>query len=122
MDDSILNSIKQMIGGISEEDTAFDIDLIIHINSVFSDLHQLGVGPAEPFFIGDVQDTWSEFTDDNALFNNVKTYMYLRVKLIFDPPSSSFVLAAMERQVKELEWRLNVSASNKAMEETENEQ
>lgn len=121
MDDSILNSVKQMIGGISEEDTAFDTDIIIHINSVFSDLHQLGVGPKEPFFIGSKDDTWSEFISDNALFNNVKTYMYLRVKLIFDPPSSSFVLTSMERQKTELEWRLNVSASDEAMEEDDNE-
>lgn len=118
---SILNSVKQMIGGISKEDDAFDVDLVIHINSVFSDLHQFGVGPKEPFAIFDEKDKWFDFTEDNALFNNVKTYMYLRVKLIFDPPTSSFVLSSFERQIKELEWRFTVSASIKATEETENE-
>lgn len=120
--ESILNSIKQMIGGISEEDTAFDTDLIIHINSVFSDLNQMGVGPETTFSIVDDSTIWSEFTEDYGLFNSVKTYMYLRVKLIFDPPASSFVLSAMENQKKELEWRLTVSASNKSMEETENDE
>lgn len=119
--ESILNSIKQMIGGIDETETAFDMDIMIHINSVFSDLNQMGVGPKETFSIVDDSTTWSEFTDDDALFNSVKTYVYLRVKLIFDPPASASVLSAMERQVDKLEWRLNVSASNKAMEGNEND-
>ncbi len=105
-----------MIGGISEEDTAFDMDLIIHINSVFADLHQLGVGPEKPFTIFDGKTLWNEFIDNDEQFNNVKTYMYLRVKLIFDPPNSSFVISAIERQIKELEWRFTVK------EETEDEQ
>ena len=110
-----------MIGGIDETETAFDMDIMIHINSVFSDLNQMGVGPKETFSIVDDSTTWSEFTDDDALFNSVKTYVYLRVKLIFDPPASASVLSAMERQVDKLEWRLNVSASNKAMEGNEND-
>lgn len=114
--ESILNSIKQMIGGIDENETAFDTDIMIHINSVFSDLNQMGVGPESTFYIEDNITTWSEFTDDDALFNSVKTYMYLRVKLLFDPPASASVISAMERQIDKLEWRLNVSASNKAME------
>lgn len=118
--ESILKSIKQLVG-VNEDDTSFDMDIMIHINSVFSDLNQLGVGPETTFSIMDDSTIWSEFTDDDALFNNVKTYMYLRVKLIFDPPTSSFVLSALERQVKELEWRFTVSASNKVVEEDEND-
>lgn len=116
--ESILDSIKKMILGNSEE-THFDMDIIIHINSVFATLNQMGVGPEETFTIDDDSTIWSEFTEDDVLFNNVKTYMYLKVKLIFDPPASSSVLAAMERQISELEWRLNVSASNKIMEDTD---
>lgn len=119
--ESILNSIKQLLG-INEEETSFDTDIIIHINSVFTNLHQMGVGPEEPFVIENGTATWSEFTDDNAIFNNVKTYMYLKVRLVFDPPASSSVLSAMERQKDELEWRLTVSASNKAMEENEEDE
>lgn len=118
--ESILNSIKQLLG-IDETETHFDMDIMIHINSVFSNLNQMGVGPETTFYIDDDSTIWSEFTDDDALFNNVKTYMYLKVRLIFDPPASASVLSAMERQINELEWRLNVSASNKAMEGNEND-
>lgn len=89
---SILNSIKKMIGGISADDEAFDADLIIHINSAFSILSQLGVGPAEGFEIKDSTAVWTEFVDDDATFNLVKSYIYLKVKLVFDPPLSSAVL------------------------------
>ena len=116
--ESILDSIKKMVLGNSEE-THFDLDLIIHINSVFATLNQMGVGPETTFSIEDNGTIWSEFTEEDILFNNVKTYMYLKVKQVFDPPASSSVLAAMERQISELEWRLNVSASNKTMEETD---
>lgn len=118
--ESILDSIKRLLG-ISEEETHFDLDIIIHINSIFANLNEMGVGPAETFNIDDNSTIWNEFTEDDKLFNNVKTYMYLKVKIIFDPPTNSSVLSAMERQISELEWRLTVSASNKAMEETENE-
>lgn len=119
--ESILNSIKQLLG-IDETETHFDMDIMIHINSVFSNLNQMGVGPETTFYIEDDITTWSDFTgEDAALFNNVKTYMYLKVRLIFDPPASASVLSAMERQINELEWRLNVSASNKAMEGNEND-
>lgn len=118
--ESILNSIKKLLG-VYEEDTHFNMDIIIHINSAFATLNQLGVGPAKTFVIDDETPVWSDFTEDNDLYNNVKTYVYLSVRLVFDPPTSSFVLSAMERQLKELEWRLNVSASNEAMEENEDE-
>ena len=118
--ESILNSVKQLLG-INEEDTHFDLDIIIHINSIFATLNQMGVGPETTFSITDESTIWSEFTDEDVDFSNVKTYMFLKVKLIFDPPASSSVLSAIERQISELEWRLTVRASDKAMEEAENE-
>ena len=117
--ESILKSIKQLLG-IDESETHFDLDVIININSVFSILNQMGVGPAETFSIIDDSSNWSEFIDDDARFNDVKTYMFLKVKMAFDPPTNSNILSAMERQISELEWRLTVCSSNKAMEENEN--
>ena len=113
--ESILNSVKQLLG-IAEGETHFDMDIILHINSTFSILNQLGVGPEETFSIVDDKPTWDEFVDDDD-YNEVKTYVYLKVKMIFDPPSSSSVMDAYKRQIDELEWRLTVRASNKAMEE-----
>lgn len=118
--ESILDSVKRHIG-IDVDETHFDFDIIIHINSVFSILHQMGVGPETTFSITDNKTIWDDFTDDND-FNEVKTYMYLKVKMIFDPPSSSSVMEAYKRQIDELEWRLTVSASNKSMEESEDDE
>jgi len=106
--DSILTSIKKLIG-IVEEDTTFDIDIIIAINSAFTVLNQLGVGPEKGFTISDDMATWDEFLPEGQQLELVKTYIYLKVKLIFDPPSSSTVLEAFQRQVNEYEWRLNVA-------------
>lgn len=119
--ESILDSIKKLLG-ISKEDTHFDMDIIMHINSAFADLNQIGVGPSETFVIEDDGPIWSDFTEEDNSLNNVRTYVYLSVKLIFDPPTSSFVLSAMERKLKEAEWRLNVSASNKPTEENDNDE
>lgn len=107
--DSILTSIKKLLG-IAEEYTQFDTDLIIHINSVFMILTQLGVGPEKGFTISDKTKTWSDFisVEDNR-FESVKTYVYQKVKLMFDPPTSSIVADAANRIINELEWRLNVS-------------
>lgn len=109
--ESILTSIKKLLG-ITEEYEHFDADLIMHINSVFTILTQLGVGPSEGFRIEDSEATWSDFTDDNVKWDSVKTYMHLKVKLLFDPPLSSVVMESMNRMISELEWRLNVSAEN----------
>ena len=117
--ESILDSIKQMLG-INEEDTSFDTDIIIHINSVFSALKQMGVGPEEKFRIIDNKPVWSDFTEENDDYDEVKTYVYLRVKKVFDPPTNSSLMSAMNEEIKELEWRLSVTASNKKMEEGEN--
>lgn len=118
--DSILKTIKKLLG-ISDEETHFDVDLIMHVNSVFSTLRQLGVGPDETFSIQDETATWENFIDDDTDFNNVKTYIYLKVKLLFDPPMSSSVMSAMERQISELEWRMSIDAFDKSTEEVENE-
>lgn len=109
--DSILTSIKKMLG-IAEEYTHFDEDIIMHINSVFMTLTQLGVGPAEGFRIRDDSAIWADFMPDSPVFESVKTYVFLRVKLIFDPPLTSAVIDSYERQIDEFEWRLNVSAES----------
>lgn len=106
--DSILTSIKKLIGP-AEKQEYFDVDLIIHINSVFMILMQLGVGPAKGYSITDKFNTWDEFMPTNSKnFEAVKTYMYLKTKLVFDPPSSAAVIESIERMIGELEWRLNV--------------
>lgn len=107
--ESILNSIKKFIG-IDAEYTHFDPDIIMHINSVFMDLNQLGIGPADGFYIEDDTTEWTEYIPDPTKFQAVKSYMELRVKLLFDPPSSSAVIDSMERQIDKYEWRLNVAA------------
>ena len=106
--ESILTSIKKLLG-IGEEYTHFDTDVIMHINSVFADLTQIGVGPSDGFSISDSATTWLEYTDDDPMIANVKQYIHLRVKLVFDPPTNSSVLASMEKMIDRLEWRLNVA-------------
>lgn len=108
--DSILTSIKKMLG-IIEEDESFDIDIIIHINTAFSTLTQLGVGPKEGFAIRDKTTLWTEFVDDIRL-ENIRSYIYLKVRQVFDPPTNSAVLDAISRQISELEWRMNVTADH----------
>lgn len=110
--ESILTSIKKLLL-IPEEYTHFDADIIMHINTVFMTLTQLGVGPSEGFYIEDATAEWMDFIPDLNKLQAVKTYMYLKVKLVFDPSSvGSSTLAAYERQIQELEWRLNVAAEN----------
>lgn len=106
--DSILTSIKKLLG-ITEEYENFDQDIIIHINSAFMILNQLGVGPKSGFSIGDKSSTWDEFIPESSNLEAVKTYVHLKVKLMFDPPLSSTVIEAIKSQINELEWRLNVS-------------
>ena len=105
--DSILVSIKKLLG-VPEEYTQFDADIIMHINSVFLNLNQLGVGPEAGFAIENDSAEWSDFIKDNVKLNAVKTYMYLKVKLLFDPPLSTSVIESMNHTISELEWRLNV--------------
>lgn len=107
--ESILTSIKKMLG-ITEEYTHFDADIIMHINSVFMILTQMGVGPEEGFFIEDKKMYWEDFVEDPAELQAVKSYMYLKVKSLFDPSASSAVAGSMDRLISELEWRLHVAA------------
>lgn len=103
---SILTSIKKLLG-VPEEYDVFDTDIIIHINSAFSTLNQLGVGPPEGFFIEDATEQWGMFLGDDQQINSVKTYVYLKVRLLFDPPTTSFAIDAMKKSAEEYEWRLN---------------
>ena len=107
--DSILTSVKKMVG-ITEEYEHFDADLIMHINSVFSILTQLGIGPAEGFSISNKEAAWDDFIPNKVRQQFVKSYMYLKVKLLFDPPLGTAVIEAMNRMISELEWRLAVQA------------
>lgn len=104
---SILTSVKKMLG-ITEEYEQFDPDIILHINSVFMILNQLGVG--SEYRIEDKGNTWDEFLTEGSNLDLVKSYMYLKVRLLFDPPQSSTLVEAMNRQIAEFEWRLNVAA------------
>lgn len=106
--ESILTSIKKLLG-ITEEYEHFDIDIIMHINSAFSVLTQLGVGPEEGFHIEDDSTEWSEFLFEDTRLEMVKTYIYLKVRLAFDSTNlSSAVIESINRQINELEWRINV--------------
>ena len=105
--ESILNTIKKMLG-IEADYEAFDVDLIVNINMVFNVLNQLGVGPAAGFRITSSDETWSDFLGDEAKLEMVKTYIYLRVKKVFDPNQNSGITQAFDAEIKELEWRLNV--------------
>ena len=106
--ESILTSIKKLLGP-SGDYTHFDPDIIMHINTVLMTLTQLGVGPSEGFFIEDDSATWGDFLSDPTKLQAVKTYVYLKVKLLFDPPLNSSVIESMNRSIAELEWRLNVA-------------
>ena len=107
--DSILTSIKKMLG-MTEDYTEFDTDLIIHINSVFSALTQIGVGPPEGFMREDESSEWNDFIGTESKWNFVKTYVYLKVRLLFDPPNSGSVMESINNQIKEVEWRLFTEA------------
>lgn len=110
--DSILTSVKNLIGGIAEDDESFDDQIIPHINTVLADLIQLGVGPSDGFIIEDKCSTWTDFLPYEKLVKliGIETYVGMRVQLIFDPPNSSAVIESMQRQIDKFEWRLNVAA------------
>ena len=111
--DSILVSIKKLLG-IAADYTHFDMDVTAHINSAFDILNQLGVGPSGGFKITDKSEVWTDFIADANKLESIKTYVYLKVSLWFDPPTSSAILSARERQISELEWRLNVAAEQES--------
>lgn len=110
--DSILTSIKKLLG-IAEEYEHFDSDIITHINTSLMTLTQLGVGPSEGFVIEDERAEWTDFLSESLQTESVKSYVYLRVKMLFDPPLSSSVIDSINRQISELEWRLNVAVDTK---------
>lgn len=107
--DSILISTKKMLG-VDPSYDAFDLDIITDINSVFMILNQLGVGPDNAFTITGEEETWSDFYSENGSMPLVQSYVYLKVRLMFDPPTTGVLHEAMERQIKEYEWRLNLQA------------
>lgn len=109
MQESILGTIKKLIG-IDKTYEVFDLDLIVAINSSFMILNQLGIGPDKPFSIKDASSTWKDFFGDEDIFALAKSYIYLRAKLLFDPPSSGVLHEAVERQISEFEWRMHVQA------------
>lgn len=106
--ESILDSIKKLLGLSSDYDQ-FDDDIVLHINSVFLNLTQLGVGPENGFMITGDGETWYDFIQDDVKLQAVKSYIYLKVKLLFDPPLSSAVIESTNRMIAEFEWRLNVA-------------
>lgn len=108
-DDSILLSVKKALG-LEPDYDVFDQDILLHINSVFFTLNQLGVGPETTHYVEGFMEPWIGFTGGDNNLNAVKSYMYIRVRLLFDPPGTSFGQEALKKQAEELEWRLNVYA------------
>lgn len=117
MAESILTSTKATLG-LSEDHTAFDTELVLFINSVLSRLTQLGVGPDTGFRIEDDSATWEDFIGVGAKLNNVKSYMHMRVKMLFDPPELGFVITAMKSEIEQEEWRLMVECDPRAKQDT----
>ena len=116
--ESILTSVKKLLG-LMEDDSHFDADVIMHINTVFLTLNQIGVGPADGFYIEDKSSEWVDFIGESPLLQAVKTYVYLKVKLLFDPHSlSSTVIESMNRSIAELEWRLRQAVESMSEEIT----
>ena len=107
MIDSILTSVKKGCGGITEADTSFDDDIIMHTNTTLAKLTQLGVGPKAGFRITDKTATWQQFVGDDPRLDMVKSFVVLSVRMLFDPPTSSSVASAINSQIAEYEWRLN---------------
>lgn len=107
MSDSILTSVKKVLN-IPADYSAFDQDVLMHINSVFSTINQLGIGPEGGLTIENATPTWAALIGSDPRLNFVKSYVYLRVRMLFDPPSTSFHLEALKQQYQELEWRMNV--------------
>lgn len=113
LNQSILASIKQMLG-VTDDVTAFDNELISHINSTFLSLNQLGVGSDDGFYITGYNEIWSQFVNDPRLADPAREFVYLKTRLIFDPPASSVVSDACNQRLQEIEWRLNVLAEKLA--------
>lgn len=113
MVESILTSIKKLLG-IEEEYTHFDTDITMYINTALMRLNQLGIGPTSGFKIQDKTAVWSDLLDEHIDLEGVKTFVYLKVRLVFDPPQMGYLVEAIKDQIKELEWTLNVQAENES--------
>lgn len=111
MEDSILKSTKKILG-LSEDYTIFDQDILTHINATFSILHQLGIGPSDGFYVEDAETEWAAFTllpNTEVSLALIRTYVPLKVKMVFDPPGTSYLIESMQKQIDQYEWRLNVA-------------
>lgn len=113
---SILFSIRKLLGGMSD-DPAFETDLLIHINALLAVLTQLGVGPAEGMSIADGSTAWRDLLGDDPKWQIVQTWMYLRTKMIFDPPTIGTVADSMKKQADEYEWRISILADEEKSKE-----
>lgn len=102
--EKILESTKKLLGIVPEYEV-FDDQILLYVNTTFSKLHQLGVGPEEGYELADKDSTWDDLIDEPR-FNFIKAYVGMNVRVMFDPPTSSFALTAMQDQIKELEWRI----------------
>lgn len=107
--ESILITIKKSLG-IEKDYDGFDTEIIMGINSAFTSLNQLGIGPSTGYKIVSIEDNWEDFLGDVLNLESVKTYVFLKTRLVFDPPSNSFLISAITNQITELEWRLKIQA------------
>lgn len=114
--DSILNTIKKLLG-IDAADDSFDTDIIIHINSIIPNLSQIGIGPKNGFIITSSEQKWSDYIDSRVInIEGVKTYLYLKIKLIFDPPTNSTTIDSINKNLSELEWRMQLAIETNNLE------
>lgn len=115
MNESILSTVKKLLG-VTDDYDYFDQDLLIHINSALMSLSQIGVCPSQDFYTLDKDTTWSEYLgydyQENIDFGSIKSYIYLKVKLLFDPPQNSFTIEAINKMIAEMEWRINIVSEN----------
>lgn len=113
MNESILGTIKKMLGYNQDTETPFDLEIVNHINSAFTVLTQLGLGPTTGFSISDSTAVWSDIIPEGTNVESVKMYIYLRTKIVFDPPTSSAALETMKEQIKEYEFRINLEVDER---------
>lgn len=107
MEPSILISVKKILG-VDNAYKVFDLDIITHINSAFGTLNQLGVGPKQGFMIEDETATWTDFYANDNRLNSVRSYLYLKVRVLFDPPGTSYLIQSLKEEIAQLEWRLTL--------------
>lgn len=119
MENSILLSVKNA-ASIDNDETIYDAELLLHINSAFMILRQLGVGPETPFIVDDYDTTWDSFTTDENILPLVRSYVSLKTRLLFDPPTSSALETALQNTIAEYEWRLNIEADKYDVKEVDN--